>query len=102
MLSLTQIKLFCWNANGLPTRSEEFASFLYLHDIDVALISKMHFVSYTEHLEIQNYVTHVTSHPNGKAPGGSAVLVKNNLPHHDVGAFVRIALKHISGCSPPT
>ena len=83
----SHINLICWNANGLTLRKTEFESFLHLHDIDIALVSETHLISYINIPKIRDYQVYLANHPNGSARGGSAIIIKRVLQHYDVGAF---------------
>lgn len=83
-----QLKIICWNANGLLQRKLELENFLHHHKIDIALISETHLVTNTNLPKIRNYLVYATNHPSGLPRGGSAVIIKRSLPHHDIGSFV--------------
>lgn len=83
----------CWNANGLRLRKIELESFLISNDIDIALISETHLVSYSNLPKIQNYSIYVANHPSGKARGGSAILIKKIISHYDVGNYITSSIQ---------
>ncbi len=85
---INSIKIICWNANGLSNKKADFATFLHLNDIDIALISESHCTSYINRPKIQNYSVYLANHPTDVARGGSAVFIKDSLYHYDVGAYV--------------
>lgn len=82
-----QLKIICWNANGLPQRKLELENFLQHHNIDIALIAETHLVTSANLPKIRNYLVYATNHPSGLPRGGSAVIIKRSLPHHDIGSF---------------
>ncbi len=88
MNNFAQVKIICWNANGLTSKKDDLASFLHINDFDIALISETHWTSYTNRPKIQNYTTFLANHPSAVARGGSAIFVKNSLVHYDVGTYV--------------
>lgn len=49
--------------------------------MDIALISETHFTN-ESHIKIKGFDIYWTTHPNGKARGGSAIIIKNNVKHH--------------------
>lgn len=57
---------------------------IFLRDerVDICLISETHF---TKHLyvKIRDFFCYHTSHPADKARGGSAVLIRDNITHHE-------------------
>lgn len=72
------LKIVIWNANSLCNRALELKSFLYSNDVDIALISETHFTC-KSYLRIPNYLIYNTKHPDGKAYGGTAIIIKQNI-----------------------
>ena len=64
-----------WNANGLASKSQELKTFLNNENIDIMLISETHFTN-KSYLKIYNHNTYFTNHPDGKAQGGTAIIIK--------------------------
>jgi hypothetical protein len=75
--------LATWNANGLAQRKNELEVFLKLRNIDAALIAETHFTNWSR-LKIPGYKLYNAVHPSGKARGGSAVVIKNEINHHEL------------------
>lgn len=50
------------------------------------MISETHFTE-KNHFKLQNYTLYDTKHPDGKAHGGTAILIKRNIKHHEECAF---------------
>lgn len=75
-----------WNANGLSQHTLEVKSFLELYKIDILLISETHFTK-KSHFKIDSYKLYHTMHPDGTAHGGSAILIKNNIRHHETANY---------------
>jgi Endonuclease-reverse transcriptase len=75
-------KLAIWNANGLGQRSQEVKIFLLDNKIDIMLISETHFTE-KSFLKIPNYKLYHTNHPDGKAHGGTAILIKSTIKHYE-------------------
>lgn len=82
------VNLGVWNANGLNQRSQELKAFLYQHNIDIMLISETHYTS-KNYLKIPNYTTYHTQHPDGTAHGGTAVIIKSTLKHHEKEKYTK-------------
>jgi len=61
---------------------EELQAILEINKIDICLITETHFTNET-HMSINNYNTFHTVHPSNNGRGGSAVIVKNSLIHHE-------------------
>lgn len=78
---LNLLKIGVWNANGLAQRSRELKFFLYEHNIDIMLISEIHFTK-KKYLNIPKYIIYDTQHPDGTAHGGTAIIVKSTIKHH--------------------
>jgi hypothetical protein len=70
-----------WNANGLSQRTQEINIFLRTNKIDVLIASETH-VTDRSHINIPHYAMYHTPHPDKKAHGGTAVIVRQNLKHH--------------------
>lgn len=75
------LRIVTWNANGLNQRAQELETFLHTNNIDIALISETHF-SNKSYIKITGFNSYWTTHPSERARGGSAVLIKNNIKHH--------------------
>lgn len=76
------LRIVTWNANGLSQRTQELEIFLKTNHIDVALISETHLTQRTR-VKIFGFSTYHANHPSNGARGGSAVLIKNNIQHHE-------------------
>lgn len=83
-----KLKLAIWNANGLSQHKREVRKFLHDHEIDVMLVSETHFTN-KNHFAIRGYIVYDTKHPDGKAHGGTAVLVKRGIKQCEVGKLSR-------------
>lgn len=77
----TQLKIAIWNANGLAQHSTEVQTFIQYQKIDIMLISETHFTR-KSYMKIKNYTVYDTQHPDGKAHGGTAIIIKNSIRHH--------------------
>ena len=76
------LRILTWNANRLSQRAQELEIFLNLNRIDATLISETHFTQQSR-VKIFGYSVYHTNHPNGRARGGSAVLIRNNIRHFE-------------------
>lgn len=79
-------RIALWNANGLANRSQELETFLNNEKIDIILISETHFTN-KNYLRIKNYTIYDTKHPDGTAHGGTAILIKSNIKHHELPKY---------------
>lgn len=80
------LRIAVWNANGLPQHLHEIKTYLIDKDIDVFLISESHLTD-RNYLKIPKYSIYHTTHPENKARGGSAVIIKNSIKHHELAKF---------------
>lgn len=80
------LKIAIWNANGLSQHKNELKTFLINQDIDIMLISETHFTN-QNNFKIPGYLVYDTKHPDGKAHGGSAILIKKRLRHHELQQY---------------
>lgn len=80
------IRVMEWNANGLSQHQRELEAVLNTENIDICLVAETHFTkeSFTR---IKNYLIYHTMHPSNTARGGSAIIIKNNLKHHEEEKF---------------
>lgn len=78
----TTFRIATWNANGLMQHIPEIEIFLNTEKIDIFLISESHFTR-SSYAKIQGYNLYHAIHPAEKARGGSAILVKENIKHHE-------------------
>jgi hypothetical protein len=76
-----------WNCNGVSQRRDELELVLVNRRIDVALLSETHLTP-NQRFYIHGYTCYRTDHPdhgtNGRAHGGTAILVKTSLVNHVV------------------
>ena len=68
-------KIVTWNANGLAQHNQEVNIFLSTHNIDILLISEIHFTE-KNYFKCPGYTTYDTKHPSERAHGGTAVIIK--------------------------
>lgn len=80
------LKIAIWNANGLCQHTQELQTFLNINNIDVMLISETHFTE-KSYAKFKKYEIYHTNHPNGRARGGSAIIIRSNLTHHEKPKF---------------
>jgi len=81
-----QYKLAIWNANGLSQHRQEIQTFITNQKIDIMLVSETHFTS-KNYLKIHNYSTYNTTHPDGTAHGGTAIIIRNNIKHYEADKY---------------
>lgn len=76
------IRILEWNADGLQQRQHELQTVMDIQKIDICLISETHFTRET-YLKLRGYQVYHTTHPSNSARGGSAVIVKQHIYHHE-------------------
>lgn len=89
------IRIAEWNANGLLHHLHEIEMFLKIQKIDVCLISETHFTR-ENYIKIRGYQVYHTVHPANKARGGTAVIIKNELKHHEETKYQTEAIQATS------
>lgn len=76
------LKIAQWNANGLGQHIPEIDTFLRYHQLDILLISETRFTA-KNYIKVHNYNVYTTDHPDGSAHGGTAVIIRKNIKHHE-------------------
>lgn len=69
-----------WNANGVLNHINEIEIFLKHNFIDILLVSETH-VTNKSYFHLHGYDIIMANHPDGKAHGGAAVVVKSNIKY---------------------
>lgn len=54
--------------------------------IDILLISETHFTEHS-YFKLRGYYTYNTNYPNNTARGGSAILIKHHIKHHEIPKY---------------
>lgn len=80
------IKLALWNANGLAQHSQELKSFILHNQIDVMMISETHFTM-KSFLKIPDYNIYTSNYPDGTAHGGTAIIIRSTIKHHELPKY---------------
>lgn len=57
--------------------------FLKINNIDILLVTETHFTNKT-YMKIPCYSIYHTEHPDGTAHGGTAVIIRNSIVHHEL------------------
>lgn len=76
-----QLRILEWNANGLLQHQQELQAILDIEKIDVCPISETHFTK-ESYIKFKGFKTYHTIHPDNAAKGGSAVIIKESISHH--------------------
>lgn len=80
---MNQIKICHWNANGVSQHKLELTNFLHSKDIDIMLLSETHLTN-KKHFHIDGFTFYRSDHPDGKAHGGTGILIRNRLKHTEL------------------
>lgn len=75
----------------------ELSKFLNREKIDVMLLSETHLTN-KYNFTIPGFLFYKTNHPDGKAHGGTGVLVRRRLKHHFIGSYEQNNLQATSIC----
>lgn len=94
---MNELKLALWNANGLSQHKLEVQKFIIEQNIDIMLISETHFTE-KNYLKFNGYKLYDTKHPSGKGHGGTAILIKNRIKHHELQNYCKDHIQATSIC----
>ena len=83
---MTNLRIATWNINGLAPKKSEVELLLKCHNIDILLISETHFTSRSA-VTIPGYNIYTTNHPDGTPHGGTAVVIKSSVKHHQLASY---------------
>ncbi|GFQ98199.1 putative RNA-directed DNA polymerase from transposon X-element [Trichonephila clavata] len=79
--NIQNLTLVSWNANGIRSRVEEFREFITEWNPDIINLQETH-IQACHHLSFPNYNIYRTDRTF--RGGGTAILIKRNIPHHEV------------------
>lgn len=82
-MSDKRFQIAIWNANGLINHVQELKTFIVTHNLDIILISEAHMTE-KSYIKIPHYTVYHTEHPQGRARGGTAVIIKNIIKHYEI------------------
>jgi exonuclease III len=77
------LRIAQWNSNGLQNHKEELTIFLKQNYIDILLITETH-LTYKNYFRIPSYKLCHTTHQDGTAHGGTAILIKESIQHYEL------------------
>jgi len=79
-------KIVTWNVNGLTKHSQEIKTFIFSQNIDILLVSETHFTN-KSYCRVPGYTLYHIMHSDGKAYGGTALIIKSNIKHYEINKF---------------
>jgi exonuclease III len=82
------LRVLEWNANGLLQKRQELQLFLDEQKIDACLLAETHLTNQS-YIKIKGCQVYHTVHPQHTASGSSAVLIKDNMIHHEEAKHAR-------------
>ena len=80
-INLNEIKLVNWNANGIKSKKSTVIEFLSRHKISIACITETHLKN-SDKFKINGFNVYRTDRNSTHSSGGVAILIKNNIQHH--------------------
>jgi exonuclease III len=80
------LRIALWNANGLLQHKDDVTLFLEEQHIDILLISETHFTA-EGYFKIPNFRVYSTTHPDGIAYGGTAIIIKQTTDHYELQKY---------------
>lgn len=80
------LRIMEWNANGLLNHLHELSIVLNTEKIDVCLVSETHFTKHS-FVKIKDYNVYHTIHPDNRARGGSAVIIRSCIKHYEEAKY---------------
>lgn len=92
---MASLRISLWNANGVSRHTQELTQFIYEKNIDVMLLSETHLTN-KNNFHIPGYLFYGTNHPDGKAHGGTGILIRNRIKHHHLNNFDKNYLQSTS------
>jgi len=89
---MTPLTIATWNANGVSQNKLELAQFLADRNIDVMLLSETHLTE-KYNFQIPGYKFYFTNHPDGRAHGGTGILIRLRIKLHFLGNWQKDCLQ---------
>lgn len=89
------LKAAVWNANGLAQHSHEIKNFITMHNIDIMMVTETHF-TVKNYIKLHKYKIYHTTHPNDKARGGAAIIIRDSIKHCEYEKYQK---EHIQAAS---
>ncbi|KAL6416784.1 hypothetical protein ACFW04_013891 [Cataglyphis niger] len=80
------LKIGIWNANGLSNHIQELKHFANDYEIDIIMISEIHFTS-KSYVSVPRYSTYYTLHSDGSTHSGTAIIIRSNIKHYEARSY---------------
>lgn len=91
-MSQIDLRIVLWNANGLSQHVQEIKLYLKNDNIDILLVSETHFTDKT-FIRIPGYDIIHCNHPQNKAHGGSAIIIKSVIKYEEMESFCTTSIQ---------
>jgi len=82
-------------SNGLAKHSQEIEIFILSKNIDILLVSEMHFTN-KNYLYIPGYILYHTMHPDAKAHSRIALIIRSSIKYYEINKYQRDFLQTTS------
>lgn len=92
---IKSLRIATWNINGLSPNKQETELFINQNKIDILLLSETHLTK-ERVIKIKGYNVYYANHPDGTAHAGSAIMVKENIKHHNHSNFNHAYLQSVA------
>lgn len=79
-LQPSSLRLIHWNANGLKFKRQELQDFLFLHNVDVLLVSETHLRA-SDLVKIPSFTFYRDDRATGRG-GGTGIFIRSHLDHY--------------------
>jgi exonuclease III len=80
------LRIAFWNVDGLLQHKDEVNLFLKEQHIDILLISETNFTA-ESCFKISTFRVYSTTHPDGTAHGGTAIVIKQTIDHYELQKY---------------
>ena len=81
------LRISTWNARGVNNKHHELSLFLNMYHIDIMLITETKLAPNIIFC-VAGYKCYRADHPSGNRKGGSAILIKSYLKHHELPQII--------------
>lgn len=90
-----------WILAWTGIRKQELEYFLNNDNIDIAIISEIHFTSWT-FVKIKNYQIYTTKHLSDRVPSGTTDIIKKSIKHQVLNKYAEKYTQMTSVCVEDT
>ena len=91
------LRVLCWNIDGVFQRLAELKLYLSTEKIDICLLSETHLTN-DKTFKIRGYCVYQTNDPDNKGWGGTAVIINENIKHHEQTKYETVGMQATTIC----